>query len=310
MKLDRLITIITALAVATTFNLLSVAKPAAAIGVTGLTDNNTLINFDSNNPTATSSVPVTGLQSGSLIGIDYRPANNLLYGVTDTNSIYTINADTGAASFVSTLSTPFTGDVASGIDFNPVPDRLRLVGSNDQNFRINVDTGATTVDSPLTYAAGDVNAGVNPRITAEAYTNSFSGPPSPAGVTPPTRTTQLYGIDFGLDTLVVQNPPNAGTLNTIGSLGIDFDPTGGFDISSPASGVNTAFAATDSTLYTINLSTGAATSVGTIDGGNISLVGLAAEPVPEPSSVLGALAFGAIGAISLLKRKQKKNAQV
>ena len=300
MKLDRLITIITALAVATTFDLLSVAKPAAAIGLTGLTDNNTLINFDSNNPTATSSVPVTGLQSGSLIGIDYRPANNLLYGLTDTNSIYTINADTGAASFVSTLSTPFTGDVASGIDFNPVPDRLRLVGSNDQNFRINVDTGMTTVDPPLAYAAGDVNAGVNPRITAEAYTNSFSGPPSP------TRTTQLYGIDFGLDTLVLQNPPNAGTLNTIDSLGIDFDPTGGFDIFT-ANGVNTAFAATDSTLYTINWSTGAATSVGTIDGGNISFVGLAVEPVPEPSSILGTLAFGAIGAFSLLKRKQKQN---
>ena len=306
MKLYRLITVITAMAVATTFDLFSVAKPAAAIGVTGLTDNNTLINFDSNNPTATISVPVTGLQSGNLIGIDYRPANNLLYGLTDTNSIYTINADTGAASFVSTLSTPFTGDVASGIDFNPAVDRLRLVGSNDQNFRINQDTGATTVDPPLTYAAGDVNAGVNPRITAEAYTNSFSGPPSPAGVTPPTRTTQLYGIDFGLDTLVLQNPPNDGTLNTINSLGIDFDPTGGFDIST-ANGVNTAFATTDSTLYTINLSTGAATSVGTIDGGNSSFIGLAVEPVPEPSSVLGTLAFGAIGAFSLLKRKQKQN---
>lgn len=181
MKLYRLITVITAMAVATTFDLFSVAKPAAAIGVTGLTDNNTLINFDSNNPAATISVPVTGLQSGNLIGIDYRPANNLLYGLTDTNSIYTINADTGAASFVSTLSTPFTGDVASGIDFNPAVDRLRLVGSNDQNFRINQDTGATTVDPPLTYAAGDVNAGVNPRITAEAYTNSFSGLPSPLG---------------------------------------------------------------------------------------------------------------------------------
>lgn len=307
MKLSRLNTIITVLSVATIFDLISVAKPAAAAGLTGLTDNNTLINFDSNNPTATSSVPVTGLQSGNLIGIDYRPANGLLYGVTDTNSIYTINAGTGAASFVSTLSTPFTGDVTSGVDFNPVVDRLRLDGTNDQNFRVNVDTGATLVDGSLAYAAGDVNAGVNPRITAAAYTNAFPGPPSPAGVTPPTRTTQLYGIDFGLDTLVLQNPPNAGTLNTIGSLGIDFDPTGGFDISSPASGVNTAFAATDSTLYTINLSTGAATSVGTIGSGDSSFVGLATEPVPEPSSVLGILALGAVGAGSLLKRKQKQN---
>ena len=67
MKLDKLITVITAMAVAMTFDVFSVANPAAAIGITGLTDNNTLINFDSNNPTATSSVRVTGLQSGSLI---------------------------------------------------------------------------------------------------------------------------------------------------------------------------------------------------------------------------------------------------
>lgn len=50
MKLDRLITVITAMAVATTFDLLSVAKPAAAIGVTGLTDNNTLITLTPTTP--------------------------------------------------------------------------------------------------------------------------------------------------------------------------------------------------------------------------------------------------------------------
>lgn len=308
MKLDKLITVITALAVATTFELLSVAKPAAAVNITGLTNDNTLINFDSDNPTAISSVSVTGV-SGNLVGIDYRPANSLLYGLTDTNSIYTVNSDTGATSLVSTLSSGFTGGFESGVDFNPVPDRLRVVGTNDQNLRINVDTGATLVDGTLAYAPGDPNSGTNPNITAEAYTNSFPGPPSPMGVTPPTRTTQLYGIDSNLDALVVQNPPNAGTLNTVGSLGIDFSPTAGFDIFTDANGVNTSFAASNSELYTLDLGSGAATSLGTI-GGSRAFVGLAVEPVPEPSSVLGMLAFGALGGLSLLKRQQKRNTQV
>lgn len=300
MKLTKIGTIVTALTVAATFELLGVAKPAdaASLKLYGLTADNTLVSFDPNNPTKTKSVVVTGIE-GTLLGIDFRPANGLLYGITDTNNIYTINRSTGAASLVSSLSpVPFNGSFQSGFDFNPVPDRLRLVGSNDENFRINVDTGAIADGDPvtpgfqpdgtLTYAAGDTNFGANPNITAVAYTNSFFGPPSPMGVMPPTRTTTLYGIDSVLDILVLQNPPNAGILNTIGSLGIDFGSTGGFDIFSPAAGDNTAYAASGSTLYTINLDTGEAQSLGTIGSGDRDVIGLAATTVPEPGTV-GAL---------------------
>ena len=133
----------------------------------GLTDNNTLVLFDSSNPSGINTVSVTGV-NGTLLGIDRRPANNLIYGLTNTNNIYTINRITGAASFVSTLSAPFNGGTVSGVDFNPVPDRLRVVGGNDQNFRINVDTGAVIVD-------GTLNPG-DPNITAAAYTNADNDP--------------------------------------------------------------------------------------------------------------------------------------
>lgn len=43
-----------------------------------------------------------------------------------------------------------------------------------------------------------------------------------------------------------------------GFLGINFEPIGGFDIYSPKAGTNTAFAASSSSLYRINLKTGAA----------------------------------------------------
>ncbi|MBD2384100.1 DUF4394 domain-containing protein [Cylindrospermum sp. FACHB-282] len=284
MKINKLATVVTALAVATIFDLISVAKPVAAATLVGLTDNNTLVLFDSSTPTATTSTQVTGL-NGTLLGIDRRPANNKIYGLTTTNEIYTINPFTGAATFVSTLSVPFNGGNISGVDFNPVPDRLRVVGSNDQNYRINVDTGAVIVD-------GTLNPG-DPNITAVAYTN--------ADINPATGTT-LYDIDYILDALFIQNPPNNGTLVQVGSLGIDIDSAAGFDIFTN-NGVNTAFAAltpasaSGSILYNINLTTGAATSLGTI-GSEKRLIGLTVVAVPEPSISFGS--FLGVSALALL----------
>ena len=263
------------------------------LALVALTTGNTLIAFDPSRPAQTTATSVTGID-GSLIGIDVRSANGLLYGITDTNKLYTIDSATGIATFVSTLSAPFGGGAQSGVDFNPAADRLRLVGSNDQNFRLNVDTGALADFDPntpgvqpdlnLTYAVGDVNFGANPSVTAAAYTNAFPGAPTPTGVTPPTRTTQLYGIDAALDVLVLQNPPNNGTLTTIGSLGVDFGPTGGFDIFSPQSGQNIAYATSGSTLYTVDLSTGKATVAGTIGDGSLNLLGLAAVTIANPAT--------------------------
>ena len=284
-----------------------IAPQVQAVGLTGLTRDNTLVNFDSASPNAASFVQVTGVV-GNLLGIDYRPADGQLYGLASSNNIYTINSSTGAATFTSTLDVPVSVGALSGVDFNPVVDRLRVVGSNDTNFRINADTGATIVDGNLAYATGDVNFGVNPNLTGAAYLNSFLGAPSPAGVTPPTRTTRLFDIDSNLDVLTLQNPPNDGTLVTIGSLGIDFSPTGGFDIFADGNGGNTAYAASDSVLYTIDLATGAASSLGEI-GGSRSLTGLAAKPVPEPSSVIGSLAAVTLGGVAVMRRRRRQIAK-
>ena len=63
-------------------------------------------------------------------------------------------------------------------------------------------------------------SGAIPAIVASAYTNS----------TPGATATQLFGIDSDLDILVLQNPPNSGTLSTIGSLGVDTGDRVGFDV--------------------------------------------------------------------------------
>ena len=237
-----------------------------------LTDHNTLVSFDSNNPGASQFTDITGVE-GTLLGIDTRPADGSIYGISTANNIYTIDPDSGEATYVSTLDTPFEGGTISGFDFNPVADRLRLVGENDQDFRINVETGEVTVDGMLAFADGDENSGVNPNVTAAAYTNSFDG----------TVATELYDIDASLDNLVLQDPPNDGTLVTVGDLGIDFDTLGGLEIVSAVEGDNTAFAVSNTTLYSIDLETGAAKDLGHVGSINpLNLQGLTAIQNDEP----------------------------
>jgi hypothetical protein len=237
----------------------------------GLKPNNTLVRFSLDRSSSSGvkvlgGVRISGID-GNLQGIDFRPANGLLYGVTDADKIYTIDPKTGVAKLVNPLSPSFDGGFQSGFDFNPALDRLRLVGSNDQNFSVNVDTGAATSQTTLAYVAGDRNFGKDPNLTAAAYTNNRVG----------ATSTQLYDIDYDLDVLVLQDPPN-GTLTTVGSLGVNFAPIAGMDIVTDASGRNTAFAISGSTLYNINLNKGNARKLGTLNPGFIGLA-VTSKPV-------------------------------
>ena len=313
MKLSKIATLVAAMSVATTFEFFSVAQSAKGVALTGLTGGNTLVFFDSATPGSTTSLGVSGVGSELLLGIDYRPADGQLYGITSTG-VFTIDSS-GNAARVNTFSTTFNGGTTSGVDFNPAADALRIVGANDQNFGIGGGgRGATGVQTPLAYAAGDPNATANPTITAAAYTNSFAGP---AGTLASPRATQLYDIDSALNVLVLQNPPGSGTLTTIGNLGVNVGTVGGFDIFSPTNGENTAFAAfaiegsTAASLYSINLTTGAASSLGQIGtGAGFNLTGLAAPisptAVPEPSAIPGLIIAG-IGTGLMLKRRKRKS---
>ncbi len=247
--------------------------------VFALTDNNRLLKFDGDNPEDVKKKKITGLLLGDsdLVGIDYRPANGLLYALSGSGNIYTIRPKTGAATFVSKLTVPLEGSFF-GIDFNPVPDRLRVVSDTDQNLRINVDNGITTVDTDLQYAPGDQSAGTNPSVTGAAYTNNV--PPSPRD--PATFGTTLYDIDGANSALVTQNPPNAGTLNTVGKLGGP-GTLASFDIvSSPTAGstpTNRAFASLkpgkSSQFFAIDLGSGSASKIGRIGSKGTTVTGIA-----------------------------------
>lgn len=239
------------------------AESTKDVTLVALTADGRLIVFRADRPGEASARAIVGLDD-PLCGLDYRPSNGLLYGVTTSSEIYTVDAASGATSRVSTLTRPFGGEVRSGVDFNPATDRLRLVASEGQNLRVNVDVGATALDGPLVYRSGDANFGARPAIAGVAYTRNLPG----------SALTEMFDIDYERDVLVRQEPPNDGVLQTVGPLGVDVPPLAGFEIVTSPDGREDAYAAFGDALYGIDLATGRARSLGRIGGTPGAIVSL------------------------------------
>src|SRR5262245_808644 len=82
---------------------LEALEPRIAMStLVALTANEQLLTFDSVNPSRIlDSVEVTGLRRGEdLVGIDFRPADGRLYGVSDRDQLYVIDLATGLANAV------------------------------------------------------------------------------------------------------------------------------------------------------------------------------------------------------------------
>lgn len=254
----------------------------------GVDGANNLVTFGALTPgTRTSQTAITGLAAGeTVVGIDFRPTDDVLYAVTSASRLYTVNLTTGAATAVGGGAlTALTGS-AFGVGFNPMVDRLRLHASSGQNLRVNqtVNPLATTTDVALSYIAGDPRAGMQPTIVATAYTLS---------VRPAPLATELFAIDASSDALVFVVSPNEGTLRTVGALGFDTSNDVGFDIAGDtdvgyATMTPAGTPAGPSRLYTINLRSGLATIVGQV-GHPTPLRSIAVAPMAPPAPSRGSI---------------------
>ncbi|MFM9942324.1 MAG: DUF4394 domain-containing protein [Hyphomicrobiaceae bacterium] len=230
------------------------ATAASAATLAGLQDGNTIVWIDTEQKKVTGSVPLAG--NATLVGIDVRPKDGMLYGVTPSGAIVIVDAKTGKWEAKSQLSEALPAGAAVTIDFNPVADRMRILTSTGLSLRVNVDDGKAVVDGALKYAETDAAKGKTPNVTAGSYTNSFAG----------TKETALYDIDVATGMFLKQAPPNDGILTTVGPLGIKIEGPIAFDIWSDGKGMNVGWLLASGNLYSIDIATGAAKAVGPIAG--------------------------------------------
>jgi len=227
-------------------------------------------------------LPINGLADGEhLVGISERTASTVGfiggggYGVSDQNRVLALpveNAENGFATAtvnaqpIGTLSTPLSGS-RFGIDFNPRADLLRIVSDSGQNLRVNVEEGRVIAAAPRAAAFAFVDGTTRtvepaPQIVATAYRAA------------PISGTFQYAIDASNSSLVRVAMPNDGALVVVGPLGVSLPVSGpgaaeqSLDIAGAADQFVFAALRTTgnplSTLYRINLDTGAATAIGPI----------------------------------------------
>lgn len=233
----------------------------------------------------------TGLPTGeTVVAMDYRVANGVLYALGRTGQLYLLDADAQAWKAVGAgrHQTPLVGSRFE-MDFNPTVMRIRVVSDKGQNFRIHPDTGlmvdgddqtpGVQGDPLLSYAAGDTGEGRTPVVTATAYTYNQKD----------DKITTNYVIDIERGVLAMQGSkegvvpvesPNLGILHTVGSLGLEGITRAALDISD----VNNTALLSASTqadartrLYRVDLESGQAKLLGTLGNGE-RIVGFAIQP--------------------------------
>jgi hypothetical protein len=230
-----------------------------------------LLRFSANKPGDADSLALTGLPAGvSLDGIDFRPATGDLYGLGSDRVVYRVSPWTAIAIAEGAADPSLAGALAGdrlGFDFNPTVDKIRVTSDADDNLRVDPDPG--------TLLANDVDlnpAGVT--VVGSAYTNSSFSAAKPA-----TTMLLAYDVASSPDQVLLQAPPNNGTLTMPRPVDVDLGVDVGFDI---AGSENWGYVAgtpegkSGARLYRVDVTTGKTRSLGRISDDPVTITGLAA----------------------------------
>ena len=233
--------------------------------IIALTTDNHLLRFDSASPTKIlRDSLITGVAAGdTLDSLTIRPETGQLFGLSDQSRFYGISTRSASATQVGPQLSPLLTGNSGNIVVNPVSDQADLITNSGQNFLINPATGASTLLPALPSTL---------RVAAIAYTNNNPG----------ATSTQLYGIDYVSNNLIALPDPSQGTVSAVptvvGPLNVNvLSPEVGLTIAPDG----TAYAALRNSagfeLYTVNLTTGAASPVQLIGDGTQEIKSLAVE---------------------------------
>jgi len=227
----------------------------------GIRAGNELFTFGSESPgIPTSQGVISGLDADETIeAIDFRPKTGELYalatspdGGARSGQIYRLDRVGGGTQAVA-IGGEFGGlaTTSYGFDFNPTVDVIRVVDGAGRNLRIAPGDGTVLGTDTLLSDTG---------IEAVAYDrNTFDG-----------GKTTLFGLDSTGNRLVrigsvdgAPDSPGTGLVTEIGPLGVTLAGEISFDIE-PRTGMGyfTTAVAGGSSLYAVNLTTGAATLIG------------------------------------------------
>lgn len=247
--------------------------------VYAVTDAAELIRFNAGRPQHIEQrLPLQGLPPGDrLVGIDFRVARGVLYALSASGRLYTVDTSTARLSAVGSGAPVALQGQRFGVDFNPVADRVRVASDSGQNLRLHPDTGALAATDPAVQLPAPRTGAAPAVVAGAAYTYNKRD----------DKLTTNYAIDIANGWLLTQGSregvqpvvsPNTGVLAVVGELGTGALEDAAFDI---ADTNNAALAALRSggrtRLFAVDLDTGRATLLGTVGDGR-ALWGLAIAP--------------------------------
>jgi hypothetical protein len=272
------------------------------------------------------SILASGASASTLYAVDYPASANL----------YAVNQATGALSTVGAVGFDNIGDLTS----DQVSTLWGIQITTDSLVSIDPVTGVGTLGPAITGTATPPTGGPAFPIVSLAYDpltatlygntsvpyggetadelysiNTTTGAATAVGLIGDDsvyalafdQSGDLFGVDGTCDLVGISTASGAGTV--IGSTGLA--PNGGcgaYDIASdPTSGMMYLADGFSSSLYTVDLTSGAASLVGPYGGTSPNVVGLAflGTAAPEPGTFL---LFGtAIGLVAFGKRKMIRN---